>query len=373
MTRQEYEDRLTRGRSYGDRSLPVWIVALEAEWQRNALGVPPESPSHGVAMMVVDARTGRDLGDSHGLFDLSSLEQAEGLDPEAFARYPLEVSLSYAKDIAGFPVSAPGYLPEGFSLEWVTLDLAHPLQETLRFSWSRYAWFNPSVILYYSDGRRQSLQVAESRPGQPLRNLPDAEPATIHGREAWRGETAGGATWLGWTATYPKSEGRVAEVTYVLHSPDGLVSLAVLQQVAESLSEGEVPRATPTPVRRPTEVATPTARPAQRPQGLSLTCSPKKEEAPCAAGVEVGRPYLYTLYTHCGVRWAYFNGRWWEASAAPSGAGGDPPRAWGAFFDTGTIVLVSEGLARFTSRTGLTAEFKLLPIEVQEYPGSGCD
>ncbi|MBI4310823.1 MAG: hypothetical protein HY681_03485 [Chloroflexi bacterium] len=102
-------------------------------------------------------------------------------------------------------------------------------------------------------------------------------------------------------------------------------------------------------------------------------CSPQVKEAPCAVGVKAGKAYPYTLYTHCGILWAYFDERWWEASPHLGDGSGNPPSGWGNPFDRGTMEMVGEGGARFISGMGQTAEFKPLPIEVQEYPGVGCD
>ena len=92
-------------------------------------------------------------------------------------------------------------------------------------------------------------------------------------------------------------------------------------------------------------------------------CSPQIEEFGCEDGAE---------FTHCGVLWTYFNGRWWEASPPLVRDNGSPPRGWGNPTDTGTIEMVSEGLARFTGGSGQTAEFKPLPVEIQGSPGRRC-
>jgi hypothetical protein len=45
---------------------------------------------------------------------------------------------------------------------------------------------------------------------------------------------------------------------------------------------------------------------------VPLVCSSEHTQSPCAGGVEVGHAYRFNLVTHCGVEWAYFNGRYWE-------------------------------------------------------------
>ena len=71
--------------------------------------------------------------------------------------------------------------------------------------------------------------------------------------------------------------------------------------------------------------------------------------------------YPYTLHTHCGVRDAYFDGRWWVASPVLDDGHGNPPPGWGTPSDTGAMVLVAHDLARFTSARGHGAEFRPAP------------
>jgi len=112
--------------------------------------------------------------------------------------------------------------------------------------------------------------------------------------------------------------------------------------------------------------------PTLTPKPTPISCSPQKKELPCGPRAEIGRSYPYQLYTHCGIRWAYFEGRWWEASPPLDDGSGNPPRGWGNPFDMGRMELVNESLSRFTSRAGKTAEFKPLPVEAREYPGKPC-
>jgi len=81
--------------------------------------------------------------------------------------------------------------------------------------------------------------------------------------------------------------------------------------------------------------------------------------------VEIGKPNPYTLYTHCGVRNAEFDGRRWIAD--PILGDNNPPPGWGNPFDKGSMELVAEDRARFTRSAGLVAEFQPLP-EGSEYP-----
>ena len=67
---------------------------------------------------------------------------------------------------------------------------------------------------------------------------------------------------------------------------------------------------------------TPAPTPSPRPR--FTTCSGREEEPPCGPGAEVGRPYPYTLYTHCGVRAAVFDGRRWIADPILTDSGNPP-------------------------------------------------
>ena len=120
---------------------------------------------------------------------------------------------------------------------------------------------------------------------------------------------------------------------------------------------------TPEPVR------VPTALPSTR--TTTTNCSEREEEPSCGPGVEIGKPYPYTLYTHCGIRSAYFDGRRWVADPILSVDKVNPPSGWGNPFDQGRMELVAEELARFTSNAGLTAEFRPL-LEGSEYPWGPC-
>ena len=88
----------------------------------------------------------------------------------------------------------------------------------------------------------------------------------------------------------------------------------------------------------------------------------------------MGKPYPYEMYTHCGIRAAYFDGRRWiadpilqKSDTNPLVGLPDPPAGWANPFDIGTMELVTDDRARFTSSTGLIAEFRPLP-EGTDYP-----
>ena len=136
-----------------------------------------------------------------------------------------------------------------------------------------------------------------------------------------------------------------------------------------------VAAATPAPKaseETPTATAPPTQTPS--PRTTPTGCSEGEEEPPCGPGVEIGKSYSYTLYTHCGVRRAFIDGRRWIADPIlRAGVGGiNPPPGWGDPFQGGAVELVTDALARFTSGDGLTAEFRTLLPEGSEYPWRPC-
>jgi len=61
-----------------------------------------------------------------------------------------------------------------------------------------------------------------------------------------------------------------------------------------------------------------------------------------------GTPYRFELSTHCGVNYARFSHRWWEATPpAP-----EDREKWGFNFSWGTMTLVDDERATFTSDKG---------------------
>ncbi|MDP2957824.1 MAG: hypothetical protein Q8N53_15465, partial [Longimicrobiales bacterium] len=106
MTLAEFEDRFAGHQSSGDRSRPVWVVTVEVEWSGAGIVPPDKRRKYSYGDTVIDAQTGESI--SGGMrFDPIKLEEAEGLDPASFPTYPLDVPLSYAKELVRFPVSEP--------------------------------------------------------------------------------------------------------------------------------------------------------------------------------------------------------------------------------------------------------------------------
>jgi hypothetical protein len=75
--------------------------------------------------------------------------------------------------------------------------------------------------------------------------------------------------------------------------------------------------------------------------GVPLVCLPKHTQLPCASGVEHGVGYRFNLQTHCGIEWAYFNGRYWVPNPMI-----DAPSHWAAI-TAGTMVLEQPDVAVF--------------------------
>jgi hypothetical protein len=88
---------------------------------------------------------------------------------------------------------------------------------------------------------------------------------------------------------------------------------------------------------------------------VPLVCLPKHTQLPCARGVEQGVGYQFNLQTHCGIDWAYFDGRYWT----PEGAQAKPPD-W-AGITAERMVLQRRGLAIYHADQGGGARFEPAP------------
>ena len=92
------------------------------------------------------------------------------------------------------------------------------------------------------------------------------------------------------------------------------------------------------------------------------------EDPPRGPGVEPGKGYPYSLYVHCGVRDAYFDGRQWMADPMQSDGSGNPPPGWTSDDSRGIMVLVTDDLAVFTGESGREVEFVPWPSDVEWRP-----
>jgi hypothetical protein len=93
--------------------------------------------------------------------------------------------------------------------------------------------------------------------------------------------------------------------------------------------------------------------------GQAISCNPESTGIPCVEGVEVGEEYPYRLYTHCGIRSAYFNAQWWIADPVLED-NYNPPQGWGNPFDVGTMQMTQKNRLLYLSAGGETAEFRPL-------------
>ncbi len=73
------------------------------------------------------------------------------------------------------------------------------------------------------------------------------------------------------------------------------------------------------------------------------------------SGTLVGFRYHLKIYTHCGLAsWGSpdFDGSYWDPLGVNSDGNGNPPPGVGNPFDEGTMVLLPDGRAEFTSQSG---------------------
>ena len=118
----------------------------------------------------------------------------------------------------------------------------------------------------------------------------------------------------------------------------------------------------PTTSDSPSPTATPTPAPMPTPGQDHL------EGPPQGPGVEIGTGYPYTLYVHCGIRDARFDGRLWMADPMLSDGSGNPPLDWAPGDSEGIMELVDDDLAVFTAESGRTIQFKPWPLDVEWRP-----
>lgn len=96
--------------------------------------------------------------------------------------------------------------------------------------------------------------------------------------------------------------------------------------------------------------------------GVDRVCGPDVARAPCAGGVEDGVPYRFELLTHCGVEWAYFDGRYWVPRPKV-----DPESDWTPI-ERGTMTLVRRGEALFEGGSHGEARFVPAPTGYRPQP-----
>ena len=87
-------------------------------------------------------------------------------------------------------------------------------------------------------------------------------------------------------------------------------------------------------------------------------CTPNERGEPCASA-RLGVEYSATLYTHCGIGWTYFGGRYWAI---------DPPQPEGANLLYGYLTLVSRDELAFWGDDGRRYAFKKAPTSSSPPP-----
>lgn len=96
--------------------------------------------------------------------------------------------------------------------------------------------------------------------------------------------------------------------------------------------------------------------------GVERICGPDVSELPCGAGVETARAYPFDLLVHCGVEWAYFDGRYWVPRPRV-----DPESDWDPI-ERGTMTLVGPDEARFEGAAHGEARFVPAPVTYRPRP-----
>jgi hypothetical protein len=82
------------------------------------------------------------------------------------------------------------------------------------------------------------------------------------------------------------------------------------------------------------------------------------------ASARVGIPYRFELATHCGVDYARFHHRWWEAAPRLP----EDHTQWGSNFTWGTMTLLDDKTATFKSDAGRVVKF--VPVPAARLVGS---
>ena len=95
---------------------------------------------------------------------------------------------------------------------------------------------------------------------------------------------------------------------------------------------------------------------------VPFICSPEAKRLPCTSAAAPGVSYRFNLQTHCGIEWAYFDGRYWVPRTEV-----DPPSHW-AGIEAGTIVLESEHVAVFEADEGGAASLGAAPAGFRPEP-----
>jgi hypothetical protein len=98
-------------------------------------------------------------------------------------------------------------------------------------------------------------------------------------------------------------------------------------------------------------------------------CGPDLQQLPCGSGVVQGAPYTFQLLTHCGIEYAYFDGRYWAADPTLSDGSGNPPAGLDNPVARGTMTLEGDDTAVFRADSGREARFRPAP---ESFRAPGC-
>ena len=157
----------------------------------------------------------------------------------------------------------------------------------------------------------------------------------------------------------------MGQPVYFMVEPDGSVT-EISEERYEDFDEflNDLERLPRTTVSATAAVATPTAT--ATPMPIATVDPDLLERPPQGPGAEVGNVYPYTLYVHCGVRDAQFDGQVWMAD--PMLGNYNPPSDWTSDDSRGTIELVRDDLVVFKSVSGRTIKFIPWPSDVEWAP-----
>jgi hypothetical protein len=75
----------------------------------------------------------------------------------------------------------------------------------------------------------------------------------------------------------------------------------------------------------------------------------------------VGVPYLFELYTHCGITGAWIGGVWFAAVPPLVDGAGGPPAGWANPSQPGTLTLLTSQEALFRDPAGHQVRFRAAP------------
>src|SRR5215210_4345584 len=82
--------------------------------------------------------------------------------------------------------------------------------------------------------------------------------------------------------------------------------------------------------------------------GSETAGQPEQETSPLASAHGVP----FSLYTHCGIKWAKIRGTFWRAEHALSDGNANRPEGWGNPVESGRLSFQSRRTATFRSTAG---------------------